>query len=44
LISAQKAQNDYGVVVDPNTLAVDAVRTSELRARRSARASGEAKE
>jgi N-methylhydantoinase B len=35
LITPEKAQNDYGVVVDSSTLSVDAERTSELRARRS---------
>jgi N-methylhydantoinase B len=37
LISPEKANSDYGVVVDPSTLSVDAERTSELRARRSSR-------
>jgi N-methylhydantoinase B len=37
LISPEKAQNDYGVVADPGTLAVDAEGTSRLRARRGAR-------
>jgi N-methylhydantoinase B len=37
LISPEKANSDYGVVVDPRTLSVDAERTSELRARRSSR-------
>jgi N-methylhydantoinase B len=37
LISPEKANSDYGVVVDPRMLSVDAERTSELRARRSSR-------
>lgn len=35
LISAHKAQSDYGVVVAPSTLVIDGERTRELRARRS---------
>jgi N-methylhydantoinase B len=36
-ISPEKAENDYGIVIDSNTLSIDAERTSELRARRSSR-------
>jgi N-methylhydantoinase B len=35
LIGTHKAESDYGVVVDPSTLAVDGERTRALRARRS---------
>ena len=36
LISLEAARTEYGVVVDPRTLALDATRTAELRGARSA--------